>query len=56
MYPYLPGDEIKSNIMEVDGLACRPCSKIGYDKCPKTHFKCMMEIDSDEILGIVRSI
>ena len=42
MYPYLPegGD---SFISEVDGLSCRPCSKIGYDKCPKGHFKCMEE-------------
>jgi ADP-heptose:LPS heptosyltransferase len=28
-------------IMEVKRLSCRPCSKIGYDKCPKGHFKCM---------------
>lgn len=41
--PYLPGPD--SKIVEVKGLSCRPCSKIGYDKCPKGHFKCMMEID-----------
>jgi len=28
-------------LMEVKGLPCRPCSKIGYNKCPKGHFKCM---------------
>lgn len=28
-------------MMEVKGLNCRPCSKIGYPKCPKGHFKCM---------------
>lgn len=28
-------------LMEVKGLPCRPCSKIGYSKCPKGHFKCM---------------
>ncbi len=55
MYPYLPGDEINSYIMEVEGLSCRPCSKIGYDKCPKKHFKCMMDIDVERILRIVRS-
>lgn len=38
MYPYLPGEN--SKIVEVK-LSCRPCSKLGYDKCPKTHFKCM---------------
>jgi hypothetical protein len=30
-------------LMEVKGLKCRPCSKIGYNKCPKGHFKCMEE-------------
>ncbi len=30
---------------EVTGLRCRPCSKIGYDKCPKGHFKCMEQQD-----------
>lgn len=32
---------LKSSIHQVDGLSCRPCSKIGYDACPKGHFKCM---------------
>ena len=27
--------------MEVLGLSCRPCSKLGHHKCPKKHFKCM---------------
>ena len=28
-------------IMEVKNLSCRPCSKIGFEVCPKKHFKCM---------------
>ena len=43
--PYLP--DPKSKMVEVKNLSCRPCSKIGYDKCPKGHFKCMMEIDEN---------
>ncbi|MGE0636734.1 MAG: glycosyltransferase family 9 protein [Bacteroidia bacterium] len=43
MYPYMPGKE--SQIVEVKDLSCRPCSKIGFEKCPKGHFKCMNEID-----------
>jgi ADP-heptose:LPS heptosyltransferase len=43
MYPYLPND--KSKIHEVKTLSCRPCSKLGFHKCPKGHFKCMNEID-----------
>ena len=46
MVPYMPGDESKSHIVEINGLSCRPCSKIGYDKCPKKHFRCMMDIDT----------
>ena len=48
MYPY-KADE-NSKIIEVKGLSCRPCSKIGYDKCPKGHFKCMQEIDENLFL------
>lgn len=43
MYPYKPGEG--SQILEVKNLKCRPCSKLGYSKCPKGHFKCMNEID-----------
>jgi len=47
MYPYLPGEE--SEIFEIKGLKCRPCSKIGFDKCPLKHFNCMNQIDLDAI-------
>ena len=50
MYPYMPGDEKKSAIIEVNGLKCRPCSKLGYDRCPKGHFRCMEEIDEEEVV------
>ena len=39
MTPYLP--TARSQMMEVKDVSCRPCSKIGHDKCPKGHFKCM---------------
>lgn len=39
MYPYAPRENY--TIHEVDGLSCRPCSKIGYHSCPKKHFNCM---------------
>ena len=50
MYPYLPGMENRSFIAEVAGLKCRPCSKLGFKKCPKGHFKCMMEQDEEVIV------
>jgi heptosyltransferase-2 len=51
MYPYMPGMEERSTIVEVKGLSCRPCSKLGYDKCPKGHFKCMNAIDIQTIIN-----
>jgi ADP-heptose:LPS heptosyltransferase len=48
MYPYMPG--ASSHIMEVKGLKCRPCSKLGYDACPKKHFKCMEQISEEQII------
>jgi ADP-heptose:LPS heptosyltransferase len=47
MGPYQSGD--KSQILEVKGLSCRPCSKLGYKKCPKGHFKCMNAIDFSKV-------
>ncbi|MGB0916150.1 MAG: glycosyltransferase family 9 protein [Flavobacteriales bacterium] len=50
MYPYLPETE-PAFIAEVKDLDCRPCSKIGYNACPKGHFKCMNEQDIDAIIA-----
>jgi ADP-heptose:LPS heptosyltransferase len=47
MGPYLAGKN--SQILEVKGLSCRPCSKLGYKKCPKGHFKCMNDIEIKSI-------
>ena len=50
MYPYFPkGLEKKSEIIETKNLRCRPCSKLGYKKCPKKHFKCMKDISPELI-------
>ena len=40
MYPY----QTPHVVLENNNLSCRPCSKIGYKKCPKGHFKCMNEL------------
>jgi ADP-heptose:LPS heptosyltransferase len=52
MYPYYgekylnsTGSKMPYDILEVNGLKCRPCSKIGYKKCPLGHFKCMAQIE-----------
>jgi len=50
MYPYEPPHPENSFIAEVKNLTCRPCSKIGKTACPKGHFKCMVNIDTNAIL------
>lgn len=51
MYPYRPDDKASYSIHEVEGLNCRPCSKIGYQKCPKGHFNCMRQQNADAIVN-----
>ncbi|GAA3954492.1 glycosyltransferase family 9 protein [Hymenobacter algoricola] len=43
MYPY----RSEFRVLEVRGLACRPCSKIGYEQCPQGHFRCMRDLRFD---------
>ncbi len=54
MYPYLSDNS--SQIFEINNIKCRPCSKIGYNKCPKNHFKCMNDIDEEEIVELANKI
>ena len=50
MYPYYGFNHKNKSIhLEVTGLSCRPCSKLGYQKCPKKHFKCMFSQDISSI-------
>jgi heptosyltransferase-2 len=50
---YYPIDSsLKANNHEIK-ISCRPCSKLGYNNCPKKHFKCMMEQDSDKIVSTI---
>jgi ADP-heptose:LPS heptosyltransferase len=49
MGPYQPGHPAQVFISEVSGLSCRPCSKIGHDRCPKGHFHCMEQQDLQRI-------
>jgi ADP-heptose:LPS heptosyltransferase len=65
MYPYYGSkflqvtaaakQELPYDIMEVKNLSCRPCSKIGYDACPKGHFKCMEKIDPVAVVAQIRA-
>jgi len=55
MYPYSGHFSSPYVNMEVPDLSCRPCSKIGYETCPKKHFKCMEEQEVAVILRNIRS-
>jgi len=51
MSPYMADPD--SRIFEIKGLKCRPCSKIGFKKCPLKHFRCMKDIDIKEVIEYV---
>ena len=61
MYPYYGEQYLATrpklpyDIMQVNKLWCRPCSKIGYEKCPLGHFKCMQKIEVDELIRLVNA-
>ncbi|MBN2273626.1 MAG: glycosyltransferase family 9 protein [Bacteroidales bacterium] len=54
MAPYLPHED--SRIIQVEGLSCRPCSKIGYASCPKKHFRCMNDIDENQMACLATAL
>ncbi len=54
MYPYVPNPS--SETIEVKGLSCRPCSKIGFKECPKKHFKCINDLDEDYIVEKIKNL
>ncbi|HEY9361710.1 MAG TPA: glycosyltransferase family 9 protein [Chitinophagaceae bacterium] len=60
MYPYYGKNYLKQSklpydILQVNKLWCRPCSKIGYAKCPLGHFKCMENITEEEVLQKIKA-
>jgi lipopolysaccharide heptosyltransferase II len=56
MSPYFGKNEIPNARFEAPNLNCRPCSKLGYDKCPLGHFKCMNLIEEGKVADEARSM
>ena len=50
MYPYYGNAPVSDVILQTNKLWCRPCSKIGFSKCPLGHFKCMEHISPNTLL------
>jgi lipopolysaccharide heptosyltransferase II len=46
----------KATVLENAGLYCRPCTKIGLDHCPETHFRCMKAITSEQALVTIEPL
>jgi heptosyltransferase-2 len=61
MTPYYGDDDNRATVlnrdtvMQINKLWCRPCSKIGFNKCPLGHFKCMERIEADDVIGKVNA-
>lgn len=62
MFPYYGYNNLQdtvppdSYILENKNLSCRPCSKLGYSQCPRKHFKCMNDLDMNELYELVNKI
>lgn len=56
MYPFYPTGADDNTSFEVNGLSCRPCSKIGFAKCPKGHFSCMNDIPNEAVAARLNSL
>lgn len=57
MFPFRSSDsDAPSVIMEVKGLKCRPCSKLGFDQCPEKHFRCMNDIHAEEVAAVLNGM
>ena len=56
MYPYLPDSKENYINLQIEGLRCRPCSKIGFEQCPKKHFRCMRDLSPKRVVEALNSL
>lgn len=49
MYAYFGNHASSDFRFEIAPLYCRPCSKIGYKRCPHGHFKCMKKHNENQV-------
>ena len=42
-------------VIENEGLSCRPCTLHGSEKCPRVHFRCMVDIDTGRVVDAART-
>ena len=46
----------RSEVLEVNGLACRPCDRHGPKRCPLGHWRCMREITAGDAAGLAHAL
>jgi heptosyltransferase-2 len=39
-----------AEVIEEEGLSCRPCTTMGGHRCPKGHFRCMRDISPERVI------
>jgi len=49
-------DNSNAIIIEDNSVKCRPCSHIGFEKCPKKHFDCIRKITPEMVFRKIRDI
>ncbi|MBT8229711.1 MAG: glycosyltransferase family 9 protein [Bacteroidia bacterium] len=54
--PFGMNENKRFQVVENPELKCRPCTKQGKSKCPKGHFKCMIEIKTDTIIEKIQAL
>ncbi|MFM6934945.1 MAG: glycosyltransferase family 9 protein [Flavobacteriales bacterium] len=54
MSPYRLKSSNLDHVFQVNGLKCRPCSKIGFQTCPKGHFNCMQQQNTQAIAEAIK--
>jgi len=55
MTPHYPESLALNTTFEVQNLPCRPCSKIGFDACPKGHFQCLQNLSMPAIARLAHA-
>lgn len=55
MTPYFPKNLSERGVVieTSEKLRCRPCSKLGFKECPKTHFRCILSIPDTRIISSI---
>lgn len=53
------GEEVLENQsfwLIAEGVSCAPCSRLGFDECPRKHFHCMMRQDLQKLDSVLQKM